>query len=129
MRRTIALLLILPAAACAQGAESNQAATLSESWLVGSWVPVGESCESDAGMVYNADRTWHAEGTIGTWRIERDRIVTVVTQQEDDAAVMQNIAPGREEQRIEAVRPDGFVSHMGDGSVLRWVRCPRVPTG
>lgn len=126
MRLTIALLAIFPVAACAPGAGIESAATLSESWLVGSWVPVGENCASDAGMVYDADRTWHAEGTTGTWSIEADRIVTVATQQDDGVTGMRTIAPERSEQRVEAVRPNRFVSHMGDGTVLRWVRCDSV---
>lgn len=123
MRIPIALLALL-AGACAQTPEGKSAATLSDHWLIGSWVPEGENCASDAGIIYQADRTWAAEGTIGSWRIDGDRIVTVVTQYDDGETRTRPVAPERNVQRVEVTGADGFVSRMDDGSVLGWVRCP-----
>jgi hypothetical protein len=123
MRMAFALLALL-SGACAQTPANNQGAALSERWLVGGWVPEGENCASDAGIVYNVDRTWAAEGTIGTWSIDGGRIVTLITQQDDGETGMRPVAPTRNVQRIEVTGADGFVSRMDDGSVLRWVRCP-----
>lgn len=123
MRAPIALLCLL-SGACAQTPESNRATALSERWLAGGWVPEGENCASDAGIVYNADRTWAAEGTIGSWSLDGDRIVTLVTQYDDGENRTQPAAPERNVQQIEVTGPNGFLARMEDGSVLRWMRCP-----
>ncbi len=124
MRMPIALVALI-VGACAQTPANNQSAALSEPWLVGSWVPEGENCASDAGIVYNADRTWVAEGTIGRWRIEGGSIVTIVTQLDDGETRTQPVAPERSVERIEVTGANGFVSRTDDGSVVRWIRCPR----
>ena len=130
--RGIALLALLAMAACAESAANNNASTstnsraaaLSEQWLVGGWVPEGESCESDAGMVFDADRSWAAEGTTGTWSIEGRTIVTVATQRDDGESGMRNIAAERSVQQVQEVSQNGFVSRLEDGTVIRWGRCP-----
>ena len=55
MRKPIALLALL-AGACAQTPANKQSAALSESWLVGAWVPEGENCASDAGLDWKTSR-------------------------------------------------------------------------
>lgn len=124
MRRSFALLALIAATACVQAPEENRSAALSGGWLAGGWVPEGENCASDAGIIYNADRSWAAEGTIGTWAIEGDRVVTVVTRFDDGENVTRPVTPERVVQRIEVTGQDGFVARMEDGSVVRWVRCP-----
>ena len=136
MRMPIALFTLLAVAACAKSAAdnnasmstNNRAAALSEQWLVGGWVPEGESCESDAGLVFDADRSWAAEGMTGTWSIEGRTIVTVATQRDDGETGMRNVAAERSVQQVQAVSRDGFVSRLEDGRVIRWGRC-RGPTG
>lgn len=123
--RSIALLAAVVAAGCAQASARSGAPTLSETWLVGGWVPEGESCESDAGMILNADRTWASEGVVGTWRIARDRIIMTATERDDGGPRERIVPPERHVQRVETVEQHAFVARHDDGTVIRWVRCPR----
>jgi hypothetical protein len=131
MRMPFALPALLAVAACAESAANNNTGTstnnrapeLSDRWLIGGWVPEGESCESDAGMVFDADHSWASEGTSGTWSIEGRTIVTVATQRDDGESGMQNIAAERSVQQVQEVSREGFVSRLEDGTVIRWGRC------
>jgi hypothetical protein len=69
-------------AACSQ-VPRNQAPApqeLSPQWLIGAWVPAGESCESDAGVRYSADGTWAAYDEAGTWQIRGVTLIQTVTE-------------------------------------------------
>ena len=121
----IGALAMLAAAAAAQPPASPRATSISEAWLVGGWVPEGENCASDAGMILNADRSWASEGTIGTWRVVRNRLVMTATFNDDGNPRERIVPPRRYAQRIESAEQDAFVARHEDGTVLRWVRCPR----
>ena len=126
LRGPIALIIGLAAAACVQAAEPDRGVALTEGWLVGSWVPEGEHCASDAGIVFERDRTWMAEGTIGTWHIERERIVTVARERDDGGPPEPITPPERSVLQVQTMAQDAFVSRLEDGTVIRWIRCPSV---
>ncbi len=126
-RKPIVMVALLAVAACAPSQASQREAALSQRWLIGAWVPEGENCASDAGMVLGADRSWASEGTIGTWRIERDRIVLTATERHDGGPPERIVPPERHVQQVESVERDAFVARQEDGTVFRWIRCPEQP--
>jgi hypothetical protein len=125
MRRGIALAPVVLLGACAQLPLSNPATTvvLSPSWLIGGWVPQGESCESDAGVRYDADGTWIAYEAAGIWRLEGSSIVSVVTEKWADGLELPVPAPERHVERIETLGPDTYRSSRADGTVVTLRRC------
>lgn len=100
---------------------------MSVTWLAGGWVPEGERCASEAGIVYRSDGLWFADGVAGNWRIEAGRIVTWLTERWEDGRVAERLTePERSVQRIQVTVPDSYVSRADDGSVYRMSRCPGV---
>ncbi|HJQ17217.1 MAG TPA: hypothetical protein VJ859_09465 [Allosphingosinicella sp.] len=97
-------------------------ATLGGSWLVGGWVLKGESCDSDAGVIYGADGKWSSYGASGTWRLDRGRILVDVRS--DEARRLD--PPLHYVEQIERIGPDEYLARRGDGNVQRLVRCPAV---
>jgi hypothetical protein len=129
MRNPLALGLIAVVAACASTPVSfpPPSGPLSASWLAGGWVPEGESCASEAGIVYRSDGKWFAEGVAGSWRIEGSRIVTWLTERWEDGRIAERLAePERSVQLIQVTGPDSYISRPDDGSVYRMSRCPGV---
>lgn len=104
---------------------SGSAAELSRQWLVGGWVLAGESCQSDAGVVYRADGTWVAYGAAGTWLIKNGSIVSTVTASGSDNESLDKIRePVRFVERVQVRGPNAYISRGKDGSMRRLQRCP-----
>jgi hypothetical protein len=126
--RSIAILCLLAVAGCAgHRSRPSAAGALNEVWLVGGWVLQGESCESDAGVIYKGDGSWTAYGTSGTWRIEDRKLVTRITAEgADNSEVTELETPDRIVEDVEIVGPNEFVSRRRGGSMRRLVRCPQA---
>ena len=112
-------------AACAP-LPSGQAGSnpVSRTWLIGGWVPQGESCESDAGVRYNADGTWVAYESAGTWSLDGSSLLSVVTQRSADGEEVPLQPSELHIERIEALGPDAYRSRWADGTVMTLQRCP-----
>lgn len=99
-----------------------------DDWLAGSWVTKGESCESDAGIRFNADHTYGTFEDEGTWRLEGNEIVLHVTGTYDEDM---NLKPSDKTQNIVITkRTEGSiaVTDLQDKSWSNeWERCPDVP--
>jgi hypothetical protein len=111
--------------ACTQVPQIDTGASqeLSLRWLIGGWVPEGESCESDAGVRYNGNGTWVAYEAAGTWRIEGPTIVSIVTERWADGAEVPVTAGKRHVERIEVLGPNTYQSRWQDGTVVKLRRC------
>ena len=125
MGRYIALGIFFLAAACVQTAPAHQDGERkpSTAWLVGGWVPEGESCESDAGVRYDADGTWASYEAAGTWRLQGSSLVSVITRAWTEGAEVPMLRPERHVERIEVLGPDKYRSRYEDGNVTTLVRC------
>ncbi len=117
-----ALLVLL--GACAQLPRPLAPSEVSRSWLIGGWVPEGESCESDAGVRYDADGRWVAYEAAGTWHLEGSSLVTIVTEKWTDGAEVGVPAPERHVEQLEASGVDWYRSRWADGSMVTLRRCP-----
>lgn len=92
--------------------------------LVGTWFIEEETCESDNGVTYSADGTWGAYGVEGTWRLDGQQLITVITAQgegPEDMVPVKAAAPHHETIRFEG--NDRLVSVWSDKSTHRLKRC------
>jgi hypothetical protein len=102
----------------------NPAAAISAASLVGGWVPRGELCEGDAGIIYEADGRWTPYGSAGTWRIVRSTLISNVTEEwEDEQPPVRLEKPRTYVRTIEVIGPDSYRSTGGNGSVTEMTRC------
>lgn len=60
---------------------ASAAQTFSREKLIGGWAMDKLSCEGDSGINYFANGTWIAGGNSGTWRIESNKLITVITEE------------------------------------------------
>lgn len=112
--------------ACARGDRPGlePAGTSATGLLVGGWVLEGEACASDGGVIYTGDGQWHSDGASGTWAIHGDRLVQLVTEEEDGSGRMRSLdPPERHVDTIEMLGADRFVARRTNGSERRFVRC------
>ena len=121
LRKVILIVIFATLGGCALS-RSERPAALSQSWLVGGWVLEGESCDSDAGVVYGVDGKWSSYGASGTWRLDGDRILLDVRN--DEAQELD--APLHYVEQVERLGPDEYLARRADGNVERLVRCPAV---
>lgn len=119
-KRIIILGSLVMLAACGLS-RPERAITPSSAWLVGGWVIEGQSCDSDAGIIYGADGRWTSVGASGTWRLERNRILAEVTHT-DEAEPLRDGQRSYVE-RIEEMARDSYLVRRPDGSSLRMRRC------
>ena len=93
-------------------------------WLIGNWVGESENCESDAGVRYNADGSWSAYGSAGTWKLDGSRLVIRTTSRWEIGG--ETDLPGRSVhvQQVEVLGPDLFRSRWQDGTQMTLRRCP-----
>lgn len=124
MRCGILLALLVLLGACAQLPRPSLSSDVSRSWLVGGWVPEGESCESDAGVRYDAGGTWVAYEAAGFWHLEGSNLVTIVTERWMDGADVEVSAPERHVEELEPLGADRYRSRWADGTVVTLGRCP-----
>lgn len=124
MRRGILPALFVLLGACAQLPRPSEPSEVSRGWLIGGWVPEGESCESDAGVRYDADGTWVAYEAAGTWHLESSSLVTIVTERWMDGADVDVPAPERHVQQLEALGADRYRSRWTEGTIVTSLRCP-----
>ena len=96
--------------------------TPTKDWLVGAWAPEAGMCDSDGGIVFKRDGTFHAPGVSGTWRVEGASLVTLTTQRGEGLTAVQ--PPERSIERFTLVRPDAYRTVTRNGSKFRNVRCP-----
>jgi hypothetical protein len=111
-------------AACSQ-VPRNQAPVpqeLSPQWLIGAWVPVGESCESDAGVRYSANGTWAAYDEAGTWQIRGVTLIQTVTERGINGAEKPFRVAERHTQRISVTGPDTYQARFKAG-LVKMRRC------
>lgn len=137
--RTATLSLIALLAACAT--PTDRAARSSD--LVGSWVyadvqadatsPVANSdCETDFGVIYDADGRFSGYEETGIWRIEGDHLIETVTETWEMGGgdeVVKVAAPAASRIRLDWKSPD-IVNLIGDrhGDGYALIRCrPYVP--
>jgi hypothetical protein len=122
------LLIVGAAALAACAPPKDPFAAISAEWLVGGWVPPGEHCEGDAGVIYEPDGTWTSYGSAGTWRIEGSKLMTRVTEEwEDEQPPVRLEKPKTYVQTIEVIGPDGYRSTAQDRSVIELTRCRDAP--
>jgi hypothetical protein len=106
-------------------AAQSSAVVGSPDWLVGYWIPEGESCESDAGVIYEPNGTWSAYGASGRWTLSNGAIISDVTERLEDGDEVKKLStPQKHIEKIEALGPDKYVSRWEDGTVVRLSRCP-----
>ena len=129
MQSWAAIAIVMLFGGCAQlpDPQQGQRLSFSKDWLIGGWIPQGESCESDAGVRYDADGTWTAYEGAGTWRLNGFKLLTVVTEKWTDGEEVPVKAAEHHVERIEAVGPDSYRSHRIDGTVVTLQRCPNWP--
>jgi hypothetical protein len=124
MLRAGALLSCLAAlGACAGPGALRNSATPTAQWLVGGWVLQGDSCSSDAGVIYRPDGSWSSYETAGRWQLQGSKLVTTITadggQEPTGTAVPRQIV-----EKIDVVGPNTFVASPGSGAKKILVRCP-----
>jgi hypothetical protein len=119
MHKHILILASFAALSACGLSRPEQAITPSKAWLVGGWVIEGQSCDSDAGIIYAADGRWTSYGASGTWRLDRNRILAEVTH--DDEGLSRSDRSHVE--RIEEIGRDSYLARRDDGSSLRMRRC------
>jgi hypothetical protein len=131
MMRPFLLVSLLALGACVSpratdvAREGAHAPPLSERWLTGGWVLEGESCESDAGIIYNRNGSWIADGAAGRWKIKDGRLETIIVEQEDDAGAMIRLdPPARTSEVIDDAAADLYQIRSENGTVRRLTRCP-----
>lgn len=117
-----ALLVLL--GACAQMPRPSAPNEVPRSWLIGGWVPEGESCESDAGVRYEANGTWVAYEAAGTWHLEGASLFTIVTEKWTNGGEVIVPAPERHLEQLEAFGADWYRSRWADGTMATLRRCP-----
>lgn len=123
MKRALILIPLLPAAAgCAGEVRPIAATPAAPAWIVGAWV-AGSSCESDAGVRFMADGTYHVLEDSGTWTLAGDRLTTRVLEVHEEAGGDSKVGDtfSRTIRRISDV---AFQYVEPDGSGARLKRCP-----
>ncbi|MBW3559805.1 MAG: hypothetical protein KY449_08575 [Proteobacteria bacterium] len=94
-------------------------------FLVGAWVREGDDCAGDAGVVYAADETFGAYDVSGTWSLERNRLLTLITERgEPDEPVLRVQPPQREVITIVSASDNRRTERWDDGSIHTYVRRP-----
>lgn len=127
MVRFLTLAILVLMGACAQLPRTAAGAPFMPSarWMIGGWVPEGQSCESDAGVIYRQNGTWAAYGVSGTWRINGSTVVFLVTEDDEDPKVSVG-KPVRHSEQIKVLGPDRYQTRGDDGKVLTLRRCPQA---
>ena len=93
--------------------------------LVGSWAPEGEPCDSDAGIVYNADGTWIALGSSGTWTVRGSLLVMLTLLRGEPGEPMRRFnPPERDNNTIVSISQKSMTQRFSDGSVMSFLKCP-----
>jgi hypothetical protein len=82
----------------------------------------GDSCDSDAGVLYRPDGRWISYGVAGSWRVKGDRIILLV-ETEDNGEARRIDPPIRYDERVQILGPNEFVARRTDGPERRLVRC------
>jgi hypothetical protein len=122
------LLLLLALGACTTGGREpvsgGRALSTAGQWLVGGWVLEGDSCDSDAGVVFGADGNWQTQDASGTWRLSDRQLVFLLTRQEGDEGDMRQVEPPlRQVEDVQMISADEYRATRADGSVRRLKRC------
>jgi hypothetical protein len=93
--------------------------------LVGSWVFVGDDCQGDAGVTFNADGTWGAYDNGGKWSLESDTLTTIISERGSPDEPSQAVVPPEERRyTILSLSKERLVERWSDGTVHTYVRCP-----
>lgn len=122
------LLIVGAASLAACAPQKDLVPAISAAWLTGGWVPRGELCESDAGIVYEPDGTWTAYGSAGTWRILPSKLISEVAEEwEEEQAPVRLEKPRTYVRTIEVIGPDSYRFTGDDGSVTEMRRCHDTP--
>jgi len=114
MRYRLALLLTLVAVSGCREAPKKE-------WLAGSWVPISESCASDAGFEFDLSGQYRSFSQDGIWDIKRDTIelqVTGITDGEGGRIPFDD----KSEWKVTIFKDNYFESEI-EGDTWKWKRC------
>ena len=93
--------------------------------LIGSWAPEGEPCDGDAGIIYNADGTWIASGSSGTWTVRGSLLVMLTRLRGEPGEAMRRFnPPERDNNTIVSISQKSMTQRFSDGSVMSFLKCP-----
>jgi hypothetical protein len=107
--------------------EPQPSSIVSENWLIGGWIAVGENCASDGGVTYSSDGTWTAYGVSGSWKLKNDTLVTFVKERMNDQDEWQKVSPPeRSVEKFMSTKKNEYRSVEADGSKFHNKRCPRT---
>lgn len=99
-------------------------AIVSKQWLIGGWIPAGQDCASDGGVIYNSDGTYSSWGQIGTWKLQGKTIVSIETEHMGDDGEWQKLPhPVRSTERFLMAKKDEYRTVDGDGERYHNRRC------
>jgi hypothetical protein len=92
--------------------------------IIGAWVPKGDSCESDVGILFDRQGSWSTLDESGTWELNGDKLTIVTAERRGDGEEMITLRPG--ERSVGTIRrptQKEMVQHFPD-QVIDLVRCP-----
>jgi len=73
---------------------------------------------------YEPKGRWNAYGVAGTWQLQGNRLLTTMTEQEDDDGELAKLAePVRRTEVLRVVSPSEFVSTGEDGVDYKYRFC------
>lgn len=92
-----------------------------DDWLVGGWTPVEESCDSDAGFVFERTGQVRSWGMEGTWAIKSDDLHVTITGEYGDDYVLK---PTKKDLTLRITKFDtNSFETVRDGVTTKWKRC------
>jgi hypothetical protein len=119
----LSALAALGACARSDGDRPDAAGQVSAQWLVGGWVLKGEACDSDGGVIYRPDGSWHSSGAAGSWSMDRGSLTFLVTEQEDDQGRSTRVNPPvRHVEQVRIVGPNEYIATRAPGDQRALVR-------
>lgn len=97
---------------------------VSRQWLIGGWIPSGQNCASDGGVIYNSDGTYMSLGQVGTWKLEGTTLVTLENEHMNDDGEWEKLAhPVRSTERFTIAKQDEYRTVDDKGGRYHNLRC------
>lgn len=110
------------------GAQTKGASTLRE-WLIGGWVAEGFACDSDAGIVYNADGTYQNYDAGGVWSLSGHILTSRQTESWGEGGETKPDPGSPMSGEIQRLSADQMLAIYPDGSRNIINRCEYTPWG
>jgi len=92
--------------------------------LIGGWAMDRLSCEGDSGINYFADGSWISGGSSGTWRIEANKLITILKEEGEMGERSVKLKTPKRFVTTIVRLDDKFIGKAEDGAAYTNVRCP-----